>query len=257
MAKRERSIPEEDKETRRGDKEKGFRIRDFGFRIWPRWREAAEHSKQLETHQTESPITDHGPLTTDKSEIPIPKSEIRGHSALRTPHSSKVITADRAAALAADYRAGGHRVVFTNGCFDLLHVGHLATLEAAAAQGDVLFVGVNSDSSVRRLKGAGRPIISERDRALLLAGLECIDHVVIFSEDTPSDLIQRIGPTVLVKGGSYRHEEVAGREIVEARGGKAVIVEDLPGVSTTRIVSSIRKQIPVCSDVGCEPRPVP
>lgn len=132
------------------------------------------------------------------------------------------------------------RVVFTNGCFDLLHPGHVAYLAAARRLGDRLVVGVNSDASVRRLKGASRPLVSENDRALVLAGLESVDAVTIFDEDTPAALVDALVPDVLVKGGDYAPDEVAGRTTVEAAGGEVVIVPFIEGFSTTGLLDRIR-----------------
>jgi D-beta-D-heptose 7-phosphate kinase/D-beta-D-heptose 1-phosphate adenosyltransferase len=134
------------------------------------------------------------------------------------------------------WRAQGLRVGFTNGCFDLLHPGHVKVLTKARAECDRLVVGLNSDASARRLKGEGRPIQDAHARADVLAALEAVDLVVVFEEDTPLDLIKRLRPTVLVKGGDYRKEEVVGREVVEADGGEVVLVDLVPGHSTTSIV---------------------
>lgn len=132
------------------------------------------------------------------------------------------------------------RVVFTNGCFDLLHRGHVEYLFAARRLGDALVVGLNSDDSVRRLKGAERPLVPQADRALVLAGLACVDAVTIFEEDTPRDLIAALLPDVLVKGGDYSVEQVVGGEEVRAHGGEVVILSFLEGRSTTSIVQKIR-----------------
>ncbi len=138
------------------------------------------------------------------------------------------------------WRLQGKQVVFTNGCFDLLHVGHLHILEQAARQGDILIVGLNSDSSIRRLKGPERPLIPELERATLLAAFDCVDAVVLFSEDTPVNLIRRIKPDVLVKGSDYRMDQVVGREEVEAHGGKVVLVDFLPAKSSSLLINRIR-----------------
>ncbi len=137
-------------------------------------------------------------------------------------------------------RLAGQTVVFTNGCFDLLHVGHVRLLRQAAGLGDFLVVGLNADASVRRLKGPSRPINPEDIRGELLAALECIDAVTIFDEDTPLDLIEAILPDVLVKGGDYLPEEVVGRDVVEASGGRLVLVPLVPGHSTTQLALSLR-----------------
>lgn len=132
------------------------------------------------------------------------------------------------------------RIVFTNGCFDILHVGHIRYLRKAAQLGDLLVIGLNSDNSIRRLKGRDRPVNTEYDRAEVLASLEFVDYIIFFEEDTPYELIQEIQPDVLVKGGDYRPEEVVGREIVEARGGSLVLIDFVDGKSTTGIIQRIR-----------------
>jgi D-beta-D-heptose 7-phosphate kinase/D-beta-D-heptose 1-phosphate adenosyltransferase len=137
-------------------------------------------------------------------------------------------------------RAAGKKVVFTNGCFDILHAGHARYLHEARRQGDVLVVGLNSDPSVRRLKGEGRPVVAESDRAELLASLDCVDYVVVFDDDTPADLIRAVEPDVLVKGEDWKDKGVVGREFVEARGGRVVLVKLLAGRSTTNVVEKIR-----------------
>jgi D-beta-D-heptose 7-phosphate kinase/D-beta-D-heptose 1-phosphate adenosyltransferase len=135
---------------------------------------------------------------------------------------------------------GDQRVVFTNGCFDLLHPGHLHTLEAARALGDALVVGMNGDASVRELKGDGRPVVCERERAEILAALECVDAVVIFDNLTPRETIAALLPDVLVKGGDWPGDQIIGREEVEAAGGRVVSVPVVPTYSTTAILQSIR-----------------
>jgi D-beta-D-heptose 7-phosphate kinase/D-beta-D-heptose 1-phosphate adenosyltransferase len=137
-------------------------------------------------------------------------------------------------------RLQGRRVVFTNGCFDLLHAGHLSLLDAARAQGDALLVGLNSDASVARLKGAGRPVVPWRERAAVLAGLGCVDGVVGFDEDTPLALIRAVRPDVLVKGADYTLDQVVGRAEVEAAGGEVVLVPVIPGASTTSTLARVR-----------------
>jgi D-beta-D-heptose 7-phosphate kinase/D-beta-D-heptose 1-phosphate adenosyltransferase len=129
-----------------------------------------------------------------------------------------------------------HALVFTNGCFDILHRGHVEALARARELGDRLVVGLNSDDSVRRLKGAGRPLQPEIDRAACLAGLQSVDGVVVFDEDTPAELIEELQPDVLVKGGDYTPEQVVGRDTVEARGGVVVIIPLIQGRSTTDIL---------------------
>jgi rfaE bifunctional protein nucleotidyltransferase chain/domain len=137
-------------------------------------------------------------------------------------------------------KRNGKKVVFTNGCFDLLHPGHIRSLETARALGDVLLVGINSDESVRTLKGEGRPVIPEQERAEILASLECVDAVVVFDELTPQRVVAALLPDVLVKGGDWPGNQIVGREEVEAAGGQVVLVEVLPGYSTTEILKKIR-----------------
>ncbi len=133
------------------------------------------------------------------------------------------------------------RLVFTNGCFDLLHRGHVECLSRARRLGDVLLVAVNSDASVRRLgKGHGRPLVDERSRAAVVAALECVDMVTIFDEDTPRALIAELQPDVLVKGGDYNEDEVAGAGVVRSLGGRVEIVPLVPGCSTSALVKRIR-----------------
>jgi D-beta-D-heptose 7-phosphate kinase/D-beta-D-heptose 1-phosphate adenosyltransferase len=139
-----------------------------------------------------------------------------------------------------EWRRQGLRVGFTNGCFDILHPGHVKVLTAARGACDRLIVGLNSDASVKRLKGEGRPVQHEQARAEVLAALEAVDLVAVFEEDTPLKLIARIKPSVLVKGGDYTRETVVGHEIVEAHGGEVMLVDTLPGFSTTSLVNRAR-----------------
>lgn len=148
---------------------------------------------------------------------------------------------DRATLLQRFGRPRAERVVFTNGCFDILHRGHVAYLFEARALGDRLVVGLNTDDSVRRLKGEGRPVVREEDRAFVLAGLACVDAVTLFDEDTPADLIGDLLPDVLVKGGDYRPDDVVGRDAVEAAGGRLVLIPFVTGRSTTGILQRIRE----------------
>jgi D-beta-D-heptose 7-phosphate kinase/D-beta-D-heptose 1-phosphate adenosyltransferase len=138
-------------------------------------------------------------------------------------------------------KRNGRRVVFTNGCFDLLHPGHIRILEQARAVGDVLVVGLNSDDSVRQLKGEGRPVLPENERAEILAAMECVDAVVIFDQPTPREVIAALLPDVLVKGGDWPGDQIVGREEVEAAGGRVVSVPVVPGHSTTAILEKIRQ----------------
>jgi len=138
-----------------------------------------------------------------------------------------------------DLRAKGKRVVFTNGCFDLLHIGHLRYLERAKALGDILVVGINSDSSVRRLKGPKRPILPLVERMEILSGLRCVDFVISFNEKTPLQLISFLKPHVLVKGGDWTKETTVGKEVVERLGGEVVILPFVEGNSTTNIIETV------------------
>jgi rfaE bifunctional protein nucleotidyltransferase chain/domain len=139
-----------------------------------------------------------------------------------------------------DLRAGGRRLVFTNGCFDILHVGHVRYLRQARALGDALLVAVNSDRSVRALKGAGRPVMGEGERAELLAALSAVDFVTVFDEESPRALITELLPDVLVKGGDYALEEIHGREEVERAGGRVVALPFVEGASTTSIIERLK-----------------
>ncbi len=146
-------------------------------------------------------------------------------------------------------KSGGKKVVFTNGAFDILHAGHVTYLEFARGQGDVLVVGLNSDASVRRYKGPGRPVSNQRDRARVLAALECVDYVVIFNEDEPAKLIGELLPDVLVKGADWAHY-VSGRDIVEAHGGRVVLAKMVKGRSTTATIARMAG----CTGVRARPR---
>lgn len=139
------------------------------------------------------------------------------------------------------WRASGRRVVFTNGCFDLLHAGHVRLLEAARAQGDLLVVGLNSDASVRRLKGPSRPVLPEAERAEALLALEAVDRVVLYEQDTPLETIRALVPDLLVKGADWAPGTIVGADVVEAAGGRVVRVELLAGRSTTGLIERTRR----------------
>jgi rfaE bifunctional protein nucleotidyltransferase chain/domain len=156
------------------------------------------------------------------------------------PVPRTVSSAEDAAAFAARVRAQGGTVVFTNGVFDLVHPGHVRYLQAARALGDALIVAVNSDRSVRSNKGPDRPINPEDERAELLLALACVDAAVIFDEETPFAIISRIQPDILVKGADWGEDDIVGRDVVEARGGRVVRVELAPGHSTTELVRRAR-----------------
>jgi rfaE bifunctional protein nucleotidyltransferase chain/domain len=156
------------------------------------------------------------------------------------PPPARVLTLDEAVAMAAALRAAGRTVVFTNGVFDLLHPGHVRYLAAARAEGDALIVGVNADESVRANKEAGRPIVTGRERAELVASLDGVDAVVLFHEPTPAAIVEALQPDVLVKGADWAADRIVGRETVEARGGRVVRVPVESGYSTTAVVGRIR-----------------
>jgi D-beta-D-heptose 7-phosphate kinase / D-beta-D-heptose 1-phosphate adenosyltransferase len=159
----------------------------------------------------------------------------RGHR----DSDAKIKNLDVLAAIIDEERSKGKKVVFTNGCFDLLHAGHVKYLQKARSFGDLLVLGLNSDASVRRLKGDRRPLIEEEERAHLLAALDCIDYLVLFDEDTPLELIRALRPLVLVKGGDYTPEGVVGKDVVESYGGRVELVEFVDGRSTTGIIEKI------------------
>jgi D-beta-D-heptose 7-phosphate kinase/D-beta-D-heptose 1-phosphate adenosyltransferase len=154
--------------------------------------------------------------------------------------TSRVLTWPATAAFVQSVRGTGQRVVFTNGVFDLLHPGHVRYLQHARRLGDVLIVGLNADASVSRNKGPGRPMTPELERAELLAALECVDAVVIFEQDTPADIVRLVQPDILVKGADWPADQIVGRDTVEARGGKVVLVPVEQGHSTSAIVDRIR-----------------
>jgi rfaE bifunctional protein nucleotidyltransferase chain/domain len=153
---------------------------------------------------------------------------------------TKILTRAAVHRRVAALRRRGKRIVFTNGCFDLIHPGHVRYLRAAKRLGDVLVVGVNSDASVRRLKGASRPLVSQRDRCEVLAALEMVDYVTVFSEDTPYALMQAVQPDVLVKGGDWAPDQIVGADIVRARGGVVRSLRFAKGYSTTALAEKIR-----------------
>ena len=154
----------------------------------------------------------------------------------------KILSTDRMLEERARLRAAGVRLVFTNGVFDLLHVGHVRYLAAARALGEALVVAINSDRSVRELKGPDRPVFAERERAEILAALRSVDYVVIFDDVSPRSLIKQLLPDVLVKGGDYRIDEIHGREEVEAAGGKVIPLPFVPGASTTSLLERMKRK---------------
>jgi D-beta-D-heptose 7-phosphate kinase/D-beta-D-heptose 1-phosphate adenosyltransferase len=150
-----------------------------------------------------------------------------------------LITTQELAEMRPNWRAENKRVVFTNGCFDILHRGHVEYLQKARAHGDLLVVGLNSDDSMRRLKGEGRPVVPQEDRAIILAALACVDFVIYFEEDTPANLIALVQPEVLVKGADYQINEIVGHEVVQARGGEVVRIPLTPGRATRDVIATI------------------
>jgi D-glycero-beta-D-manno-heptose 1-phosphate adenylyltransferase len=152
----------------------------------------------------------------------------------------RIVSQEELISLLGRASRGARKVVFTNGCFDLLHPGHIRSLEAARSLGDVLVVGLNRDASIRQMKGDGRPVIAESERAELLAALEAVDFVVLFGEATPREIISLLLPDVLVKGADWGAGEVVGREEVERAGGRVISVPLEPGYSTTSILQKIR-----------------
>ncbi len=154
----------------------------------------------------------------------------------------KVVDRDTALVRIAEARQAGKRIVFTNGCFDLLHVGHVRYLAAARAAGDLLVVAINDDASVRRLKGPDRPLVAAGDRAEVVSALAAVDLVTIFPEDTPAEVIAALAPDVLVKGADWAPDRVVGRETVEARGGRVLLIPFVEGFSTTGLAERIRER---------------
>ena len=153
--------------------------------------------------------------------------------------SKKIYDRSKLASILQQAKAEDAVVVTTNGCFDVLHLGHLRYLRAARQLGDLLVVAVNSDNSVRRLKGENRPLVPEAERAEMLAGLECVDYVVIFPELTPINLLSELKPSIHVKGGDYKLEQLVERDVVEANGGKVIVGLNVPGKSTTNLIQVI------------------
>lgn len=154
--------------------------------------------------------------------------------------SPKILSAAEFEKIRSDFSAD-RKIVFTNGCFDIIHAGHVDLLSRAREQGDLLVLGLNSDKSVRSIKGEKRPVTKQQQRAFVLAGLACIDYVIFFDEDTPYNLINAVQPDVLVKGGDWTVDNIVGRDIVEGRGGEVLSLALLPGYSTTSVIRYIRE----------------
>lgn len=155
--------------------------------------------------------------------------------------AGKIKNLGAAKTLVSKWKAEGKKVVFTNGCFDLLHLGHVDYLEKARAMGDKLVLGLNTDASVSRFKGANRPIQDQHSRAHVMASLQFIDLVILFNEDTPKNLISELLPDILVKGSDYLAEDIVGADVVKGKGGVVKTIEFVPGYSTTSIVEKIKK----------------
>lgn len=156
------------------------------------------------------------------------------------PTANKIVTKEEAIEKISQWRVKGLSVIFTNGCFDILHLGHIDYLEKARNKGDKLIIGLNTDNSIKILKGENRPINSEESRARLLAALEFVDIVVLFEEETPKKLIEYLIPDILVKGNDYKEEDIIGYEFVKRNGGRVETVELVDGFSTTNIIDKIR-----------------
>jgi rfaE bifunctional protein nucleotidyltransferase chain/domain len=153
----------------------------------------------------------------------------------------KIVGQTKLAAILARMRAKGKRVVFTNGCFDIIHVGHVKYLDRAKGLGDILVIGLNSDRSVRKLKGRSRPVNSEKDRAEVLSALKSVDYVTIFGEDTPEKLIMKLRPDVLVKGGDWKVKDIVGGDFVKSLGGKVASIPFVKGRSTSSLIAKISR----------------
>ncbi len=162
---------------------------------------------------------------------------------MHSMNSTKIsINATELSQIIKEYKALGRKVVMTNGCFDLLHRGHVEYLEKSKSLGDILVVAVNSDASVKRLKGESRPINKAEDRAAVLAGLSSVDHIIIFEEDTPLNLVKKLLPDILAKGGDYKLEEIIGAKEVKNNGGEVTIIDFLEGFSASSIIHKINDQ---------------
>jgi D-beta-D-heptose 7-phosphate kinase / D-beta-D-heptose 1-phosphate adenosyltransferase len=171
--------------------------------------------------------------------VPAQRAELLGALSKQTalPRAEKLVPLERLLGCVAAWRSAGERVVFTNGCFDILHIGHITLLEQARCMGDRLIVGINTDSSVRRVKGPRRPVVGERERAKILGALSAVDAVVLFDDSTPLKLIEAIRPDLLVKGGDYTEENVVGAREVRAWGGRVELIPLVEGASTTRLIA--------------------
>jgi D-glycero-beta-D-manno-heptose 1-phosphate adenylyltransferase len=154
---------------------------------------------------------------------------------------TKILRVDEAVRQVADWQRSGQKIVFTNGCFDIVHLGHIDYLEKARSMGDRLVLGLNTDASVSRLKGPGRPVVDEHARARLMAALSFVDTVILFDEPTPKELIEALKPDILVKGDDYTVETIVGADFVQSNGGEVKTVSLVPGYSTTALIEKIKK----------------
>ena len=195
---------------------------------------SVEQSVEISNHAAGLQVTKSGTSVISLQEVIDTISNLNGDT------KNKIL--DRTSAEKLRELLPNKRIVFTNGCFDILHIGHVKYLRKSAELGDILIIGLNSDNSVRRLKGKDRPINSENDRAELLASFDFVNYVVIFDEDSPYELIEQIKPDVLVKGGDYDNKVIIGQDIVESRGGKTVLIDYIEGKSTTEIIKRIRNE---------------
>jgi D-beta-D-heptose 7-phosphate kinase/D-beta-D-heptose 1-phosphate adenosyltransferase len=177
--------------------------------------------------------------------VPIDRNELLGALSqdISLHADEKIVTRERLLARMATWRAAGQRIVFTNGCYDLIHVGHISLLERARQQGDRLIIAINSDNSVRKLKGPSRPMVGEEERARVLAALSAVDAVVIFSESTPLELIRAVRPDVLVKGGDYIEDTVVGALDVRSWGGRVCLIPLVEGFSTSKLIAKAKEGI--------------
>ncbi len=154
----------------------------------------------------------------------------------------KIKTIDSLSRIINKLKQGKKRIVFTNGCFDLFHYGHLISLMEAKKHGDILVVGINSDSSMKKLKGKGRPIFSQKERANIICGLECVDYCVVFDEDTPAKVIKALKPDVIAKGADYKKEDVVGYDFIKRYKGEIILLPFVKGISTTEIIKKIKNE---------------
>ncbi len=153
----------------------------------------------------------------------------------------KILTPEILLQALSYWRFKNYKIVFTNGCFDILHLGHVDYLSKARAKGDILFIGLNTDDSVSRLKGPSRPVNNQKARALILASLSCVDAIMFFDEDTPYELIRKVRPDILVKGSDYKPEEIVGADIVKASGGRIETIDFLEGYSTSGLIEKLKQ----------------